>query len=157
MKIPSTGNYLTQDGQTAIVEELGENLCLGRIAHRQGAVMWSRETGEAFVRPFVKIPSLSIVSPAPVPWRERILKLIETANRHSDRINRPYMLVSGSLCIAIGGGGGCVVLTKDGVEPVFLNSPEIIEAVDARLKELKEADLRHRDDAHSAAIEALLQ
>jgi len=98
-----------------------------------------------------------LVSPAPATWRERITQLINNAHRHSDRINRPYALVSGSLCISIGGGGGCVVLTKDGVKPVFLNSPEIIEAVDARLKELNEADFRCRDDANSAAIEAILQ
>ncbi len=158
MKIPSIGNYLTEDKQTAIVEQLGEDLCLGRIAHQQGAVMWNRETGEAFVRPFVKVLSLSIVSPAPVPWRERIIQLIETAHRHTDRINHPDTLVSGGLRIAIGGGGGCVVLTRDDVaEPVFLHSPEFVGAVDARLKELKIADLRYRDDANVLLIEALIQ
>jgi len=158
MKIPSIGNYLTQDGQTAIVDDLiSDDRCSGRIVHRHGPVVWDRDTGQALVSPCLPAPHLSIASPAPIPWRERIIRLIETANRHSDRINQPYALVSGSLCVAIGGGGGCVVLTKGGVEPVFLNSPEIIEAVDARLNELKEADLRHRDDANAAAIEALLQ
>ena len=157
MKIPSIGNYLTQDGQTAIVDTLCGASCSGRVAGIKATVVWNRATGMASTYTGFPAPSLSIVSPTPIPWRERIIQLIETAHRHSDRINRPYMLVSGSLCIAIGGGGGCVVLTKDGVEPVFLNSPEIIEAVDARLKELKEADLRHRDVANAAAIEALLQ
>ena len=157
MKIPSIGNYLTQDGQTAIVDDIAGDTCLGRISRGGDPVVWDRVTGKAFLANGTSAPHLSIVSTTPIPWRERIIQLIETAHRHSDRINRPYMLVSGSLCIAIGGGGGCVVLTKDGVEPVFLNSPEIIEAVDARLKELKEADLRHRDDANAAAIEALLQ
>lgn len=102
--------------------------------------------------------ALSIVSPAPIPWRERILQLIETAHRHTDRINYPDTLVSGGLRIAIGGGGGCVVLTRDDVaEPVFLHSPEFVGVVDARLKELEAAALRYRDDANVLLIEALLQ
>jgi len=96
-------------------------------------------------------------APEVAPWRERIIQLIETAHRHTDRINHPYTLVSGGLRIAIGGGGGCVVLTKDGVEPVFLNSPEFVGAVDSRLKELETADLRYRDDANALLIEAILK
>lgn len=97
-------------------------------------------------------------APEVAPWRERVIQLIETAHRHTDRINHPDTLVSGGLRIAIGGGGGCVVLTRDDVaEPVFLHSPEFVGAVDARLKELKIADLRYRDDANVLLIEALIQ
>jgi hypothetical protein len=157
MKIPSIGNYLTQDNQTAIVEELGDLVCSGRIAHRPGSVTWSRLSGTCL--PFLSgDESLSIVSSAPIPWRERILQLIETAHRDTDRINYPDTLVSGGLRIAIGGGGGCVVLTRDDVaEPVFLHSPEFVGVVDARLKELEAAALRYRDDANVLLIEALLQ
>lgn len=158
MKIPSIGNYLTEDNQTAIVDDIGENLCSGRVVPDHSYVVWRRDTGEAFVPPFVKTPSLSIISPAPIPWRERVIQLIETAHRHTDRINHPHTLVSGGLRIAIGGGGGCVVLTRDDVaEPVFLHSPEFVGVVDSRLKELETADLRYRDDANVLLIEALLQ
>ena len=159
MKTPSTGNYLTEDNQTAIVDDIiSDDRCSGRIAQRSGPVVWDRDTGQAFVLPCLPAPHLSITSPAPVPWRERILQLIETAHRHTDRINHPDTLVSGGLRIAIGGGGGCVVLTRDDVaEPVFLHSPEFVGAVDARLKELKIADLRYRDDANVLLIEALIQ
>lgn len=159
MKIPSIGNYLTQDGQTAIVDDLiSEDRCSGRIVHRHGPVVWDRYTGQALTPPCVPAPHLSIVSPAPIPWRERVIQLIETAHRHTDRINHPYTLVSGGLRIAIGGGGGCVVLTRDDVaDPVFLHSPEFVGAVDSRLKELKAAALRYRDDANVLLIEALLQ
>lgn len=156
-KIPSIGNYLTEDKQTAIVEELGENLCLGRIAHRQGTVMWIRETGEAFVRPFAKIQSLSIVSPAPIPWRERILKLIETARRvggvgDGDLVNGDitFYMEDGQLIVFRKGPGNVR-------HTVALSSPELIGAFKARMTQLAAEAARAHDDTHSAAIEALLQ
>lgn len=154
MKIPSIGNYLTEDNQTAVVEELGENLCLGRIAHRQGAVMWYRETGEAFVPPFVKAPSLSIVSPAPIPWRERIIQLIETAHRVGVGI-----LISGDVTIYMECSKVAVsrVSSKNVCHIVYLASPEIIGAFKTRMTQLAAEAARAHDDSKAAAIEALLQ
>lgn len=156
MKIPSIGNYLTEDKQTAIVEELGENLCLGRIVHRLGTVMWSRETGEAFVRPFVKIQSLSIVSPATIPWRERIIQLIETARRDPTGSGR---LISGDVTFHM----DCSRVTVFREAPnnsrhtVYLKSPEIIGAFKTRMTQLAAEAARAHDDAKATAIEALLQ
>ena len=156
MKIPSIGNYLTEGGRTAVVRSLGFTVCSGHVGDHE--VIWSLGSGCATSMQGNPLPLFNIVSPAPVPWRERIIQLIETAHRHTDRINHPDTLVSGGLRIAIGGGGGCVVLTRDDVaKPVFLHSPEFVGAVDARLKELKIANLRYRDDANVLLIEALLQ
>lgn len=155
MKIPSIGNYLTEDKQTAIVEELGENLCLGRIAHRQGAVMWIRETGEAFVHPFVKIQSLSIVSPAPIPWRERIIQLIETAHWPPEGGS----LINGDTTFSMDYSRVAVFrkAPNNSRHTVYLKSPEIIGAFKARMTQLAAEAARAHDDTHSAAIEALLQ
>ena len=163
MKIPSIGNYLTEGGRTAVVRSLGFTVCSGHVGDHE--VIWSLGSGCATSMQGNPLPLFNIVSPAPVPWRERIIQLIETAHRHTDRINHPDTLVSGGLRIAIGGvggggrcGGKCVVLARDDVaEPVFLLSPEFVGAVDARLKELETADLRYRDDANVLLIEALLQ
>ena len=81
MKIPSIGNYLTEGGYTAIVDTVGHCLCSGRVEPTNPYVVWDRDTGQAFAPPGGPAHSLSIVSPAPIPWRERILQLIETAHR----------------------------------------------------------------------------
>ena len=156
MKIPSIGNYLTEDKQTAIVEELGENLCLGRIAHRQGNVFWDRHTGLAYTHAGPLPPSFSIVSPAPTPWRERILKLIETARRDPTGSGR---LICGDVTFYM----DCSRVTVFREAPnnsrhtVYLKSPEIIGAFKARMTQLAAEAARAHDDTHSAAIEALLQ
>lgn len=156
MKIPSIGSYLTEDKQTAIVEELGDFLCLGRIAHRHGPVLWDRNTGQSFVPTGGTDPSLSIVSPAPIPWRERILKLIETARRDPTGSGR---LISGDVTFHM----DCSRVTVFREAPnnsrhtVYLKSPEIIGAFKTRMTQLAVEAARAHDDAHSAAIEALLQ
>lgn len=157
MKIPSLGNYLTEDKQTAIVDTMGHCLCSGRVEPGYPYVVWDRDTGQAFTPPGGTANSLSIVSPAPIPWRERIIQLIETA-KPMERPSSVYSLANGDLWIGRTtlGAGGCLVVSKNG-ERLFLHSPELLGALDARLAELRSAAVRAMDDANSAAIEALLQ
>lgn len=157
MKISSIGNYPTQGGQTAIVEDIAGDTCLGRISHGGGPVVWDRVTGKAFLANGTPAPSLSIVSPAPTPWRERIIQLIETA-RPMERPPSIYSLANGDLWIGRTslGTGGCLVVSKGG-EGLYLHSPELLGAFDARLAELRSATARAMDDAQAEAIEALLQ
>lgn len=156
MKIPSIGNYLTEDNQTAIVEELGEDLCLGRIAHRQGSVFWDLHTGLASTHTGPLPPSLSIVSSAPIPWRERILQLIETAHRDPAGGAR---LISSDVTFHM----DCSRVTvfrespKNARHTVHLTSPEIIGAFKARMTQLAAEAARAHDDSKTTAIEALLQ
>lgn len=155
-KIPSIGNYLTQDSQTAIVEDIAGDTCLGRIAHKHGPVVWDRVTGKAFLANGTPARAFSIVSPAPIPWRERILKLIETARRDPTGSGR---LISGDVTFYM----DCSRVTVFREAPnnsrhtVYLKSPEIIGAFKARMTQLAAEAARAHDDAHSAAIEALLQ
>ena len=156
MKIPSIGNYLTEDKHTAIVEELGESLCLGRIAHRQGAVLWCRDTGDAFLPDGTPANLLSIASIVSTPWRERILQLIETAHRDPAGSGR---LVSGDVtfhmdCRRVTVSRGS---SKNVHHTVHLTSPEIIGAFKARMTQLAAEAARAHDDSKAAAIEALLQ
>jgi len=157
MKIPSIGNYLTEDKQTAIVDTMGHCLCSGRVEPDYPYVVWDRDTGQAFIPPGGKVNSLSIVSPAPIPWRERILQLIETA-RPMERPSSIYSLANGDLWVGRTslGTGGCLVVSKGG-EGLHLHSPELLAAFDARLAELRSATARAVDDAQAEAIEALLQ
>lgn len=152
MKIPSTGNYLTEDKQTAIVDELDEKLCYGRVGDYP--VIWEIATGKATSVWGKDVPSLSIVSPAPIPWRERILQLIETAHRAGGS-----SLVNGDITFYM----ECskVIVSREAPKnvrnSVHLTSPEIIGAFKARMTQLAAEAARARDDAHSTAIEALLQ
>lgn len=156
MKIPSIGNYLTEDKQTAIVDTMGHCLCSGRVEPGYPYVAWDRETGQAFIPPGGTANSLSIVSPAPIPWRERIIQLIETARRDPTGSGR---LISGDVTFYM----DCSRVTVFREAPnnsrhtVYLKSPEIIGAFKARMTQLAAEAARAMDDAHSAAIEALLQ
>lgn len=156
MKIPSIGTYLTEDKQTAVVEELGVSLCSGRVEPDHPYVVWIRETGEALVPPFVKAPSLSIISPTPIPWRERILQLIETAHRDPAGSGR---LISGDVTFHMDCRRVTVsrVSSKNVCHIVYLASPEIIGAFKARMTQLAAEAARAHDDSKAAAIEALLQ
>ena len=154
MKIPSIGNYLTEDKQTAVVDTVGHCLCSGRVDPDYPYVAWDRETGQAFIPPGGTANSLSIVSPAPIPWRERIIQLIETAHRDT-----AGGLISGDVTFHM----DCSRVTVFREAPnnsrhtVYLKSPEIIGAFKTRMTQLAVEAARAHDDAHSAAIEALLQ
>ena len=154
MKIPSIGNYLTEDKQTAIVDTLCGASCSGRVAGIKATVVWNRATGMASTYTGFPAPSLSIVSPAPIPWRERIIQLIETAHRDT-----AGGLISGDVTFHM----DCSRVTVFREAPnnsrhtVYLKSPEIIGAFKARMTQLAAEAARAHDDTHSAAIEALLQ
>lgn len=155
MKIPSIGNYLTEDKQTAIVDTLCGASCSGRVAGIKATVVWNRATGMASTYTGFPAPSLSIVSPAPIPWRERIIQLIETAHWPPEGGS----LINGDTTFSMDYSRVAVFrkAPNNSRHTVYLKSPEIIGAFKARMTQLAAEAARAHDDTHSAAIEALLQ